>query len=58
MSAAADRTAAVAMDGWLKSPGHRENLPVPYEVTGVGVARAADGTYYYTQLFVTLRPPR
>lgn len=54
----ADRTAATAMNGWMKSPIHRENLLGPYELTGAGVARAADGTYYYTQLFVALRASR
>lgn len=54
----AERTAAAAVDGWMESPGHRENLLGPYELTGVGVARTGNGTYYYTQLFVTLRAPR
>lgn len=38
--------------GWLASPVHRENLLAPaFNATGVGVARAADGTLYYTQLY-------
>jgi uncharacterized protein YkwD len=41
-------------EGWLASPAHRENLHAPpFNATGVGIARAADGTYYYTQLYVT-----
>lgn len=42
------------LEGWLASPVHRENLHAPpFNATGVGVARAADGTFYYTQLYVT-----
>jgi uncharacterized protein YkwD len=41
--------------GWLASPVHRQNLLAPmFNVTGVGVARAADGTFFYTQLYVTV----
>ena len=40
--------------GWLASPVHRENLHAPpFNATGVGVARAADGTFYFTQLYLT-----
>lgn len=40
--------------GWLASRVHRENLHAPpFNATGVGIARAADGTFYYTQLYVT-----
>ncbi len=40
--------------GWLASPAHRQNLHAPpWNATGIGVARAADGTFYYTQLYVT-----
>ena len=47
---------AAAMEGWMKSAGHRENILRPdFTDTGVGVCR--DGTtYYFTQLF--LRPGR
>ena len=47
---------AAAIDGWMKSPGHRENILRPdFTDTGVGVCH--DGTtYYFTQLF--LRPGR
>ena len=41
--------------GWLTSPVHRQNLLAPmFNRTGVGIARAADGTLYYTQLYVTV----
>lgn len=42
----------VAVDGWMKSPGHRENILRPvFRETGVGVWRV-DNTYYITQLFL------
>ena len=41
--------------GWLHSADHRRNLVAPpFNTTGIGIARAADGTYYYTQLYITL----
>ena len=48
--------AAAAMNGWMASAGHRENiLRADFTDTGVGVCR--DGTtYYVTQVF--LRPGR
>jgi len=43
------------VEGWLASPVHRQNLLAPmFNVAGVGIARAADGTLYYTQLYVTV----
>jgi uncharacterized protein YkwD len=47
--------AAAAVQGWMESPGHRKNLLDPdYTQIGIGVARAQDGTWYVTQIF--LRP--
>ena len=44
------------VEAWLASPAHRDNLLAPaFNATGVGIARAADGTLYYTQLYVTYR---
>lgn len=41
--------------GWLTSPVHRANLLAPaFNATGVGVARAADGTLYFTQLYANV----
>lgn len=41
--------------GWLASPVHRQNLLAPvFNRTGIGIARASDGTLYYTQLYVTV----
>lgn len=43
------------LDGWLTSPVHRKNLMAPaFNVTGVGVAVAGDGTLYYTQLYTSV----
>lgn len=43
------------LEGWLASPVHRDNLLAPaFNATGLGVARSADGTLYYTQVYVTV----
>lgn len=36
---------------WMNSPVHRTNILRPNKITGVGVARAGDGSYYFTQIF-------
>jgi uncharacterized protein YkwD len=42
----------VAMQGWIKSPGHRANLVHPsFGRIGVGLAVAKDGKKYVTQVF-------
>lgn len=43
------------MANWLNSPGHRRNIEGTFQLTGVGVARASDGTFYLTQLFVRMQ---
>ncbi len=46
-----------AVDLWMKSPHHRENLLDPgYRWTGVGFAVAADGTYWFTHDFSGANP--
>jgi len=48
--------ARVAVDGWMKSPGHRENiLNSRYDLSGIGVAMV-DGQAFATQIF--RGPPR
>jgi uncharacterized protein YkwD len=48
--------ARVAVDGWMKSPGHRENILNPrYDSSGIGVAMV-DGQGFATQVF--RGPPR
>jgi uncharacterized protein YkwD len=40
------------MDGWMKSSGHRANIVnCKARAVGIGLARKADGTPYWTQLF-------
>lgn len=37
---------------WMNSSAHRSNIVNPrFKHTGVGVARAADGVFYFTQVF-------
>lgn len=48
----------VAVSGWIGSPGHLENIVGAYDLTGIGVARSARGTWYFTQLFVGSRQGR
>lgn len=40
------------VEGWLESPGHRENMEGNYRLTGIGVARDKDGKLYFTEIFV------
>lgn len=47
--------AQVAVDGWLKSPGHRSNIEGRYDTGGIGVARNAKGEVYFTQVFLRSR---
>jgi uncharacterized protein YkwD len=43
------------LEGWKASPVHRRNLYAPpWNRTGIGIARASDGTWYVTQLYVTV----
>jgi uncharacterized protein YkwD len=46
---------AIAVQGWIDSPGHRHNMEGDFNVTGMGVAKNAAGEYYFTQLFVLKR---
>jgi uncharacterized protein YkwD len=42
------------LQSWLASPVHRRNLLAPpFNATGVGIARAPDGSLLYTQVYVT-----
>lgn len=47
------RTAEEVMNAWMNSPGHRSNiLGGNFDQIGVGVAKAKNGTYYWTQMFI------
>lgn len=42
-----------AVERWMQSPSHKQNLlSGQWKETGVGIAVTADGTYYFTQVFV------
>lgn len=46
----------VAVDGWMNSPGHKKNILTPeFTHSGVGIFRRADGTFYYTQIFIRVK---
>ena len=47
------QTAAEVMNAWMNSAGHRANiLSETYTHIGIGVAKAANGTLYWTQMFM------
>jgi uncharacterized protein YkwD len=40
--------------GWLQSPGHRKNILDPrWKETGIGIFITSNGTYYFTQVFLS-----
>lgn len=42
-----------AVERWMQSAGHRENiLNERWKESGIGIAITADGTYYFTQVFL------
>jgi len=46
--------AGTVVDAWMRSPGHAANvLDERLAESALGVAQAADGTYFLTQIFVT-----
>jgi uncharacterized YkwD family protein/spore coat assembly protein SafA len=47
------RTPTAVMTSWMNSPGHRANILSPtYTQIGVGLAKSANGTPYWTQMFI------
>ncbi|MBE9128421.1 CAP domain-containing protein [Coleofasciculus sp. LEGE 07092] len=44
-----------AVQGWLKSPGHRQNIEGEFDLTGIGISKNAQGEYYFTQIFIKRR---
>ena len=45
-----------AVEGWMKSPAHRESLLDPlFTQTGVGIAISPDTEYFITQVFIRPR---
>lgn len=51
--AAGQRTAVEVMQGWMNSPGHRQNILNP-QYTEIGVGYVTGGSYgvYWTQMFI------
>ncbi len=46
--------AQYAVEKWMLSPSHRDNLLDPrWQETGIGLVIASDGTYFFTQVFMT-----
>jgi uncharacterized protein YkwD len=42
------------LNGWIQSEVHRRNLfAPPFNATGIGIARAPNGSLIYTQIYVT-----
>lgn len=44
-----------AVQGWIKSTGHRHNMEGNFDLTGIGIAKNAKGEYYLTQIFIKHR---
>ncbi len=55
MNLGKDDPASAAVQAWLNSSGHRTNIEGRYNLTGIGAARARDGSWFFTQLFVSSR---
>lgn len=48
--------AQMAFNQWRASAGHNSNMLGSYTHTGLAVARSDNGTYYFTQIFLNVRP--
>jgi uncharacterized protein YkwD len=46
-----DDPATVAVQGWIESPPHHENMVGNFTHAGVGIAETDDGIVYLTQMF-------
>jgi uncharacterized YkwD family protein/spore coat assembly protein SafA len=47
------RTPSEVMNAWMGSTGHRNNILSPsFTEIGVGLAKSANGRYYWTQMFI------
>ncbi|MGI8495955.1 MAG: CAP domain-containing protein, partial [Pyrinomonadaceae bacterium] len=48
-----DNPVESACEKWMLSPSHKENiLDKRWKETGIGIAIASDGTYFFTQVFI------
>ncbi len=48
--------AATAVEYWLRSPKHLQNVAGDFQLTGIGVAQNDRGEYYFTQIFLEASP--
>jgi len=47
-----EEIAQSSVAGWMKSPGHRENILTPYfKREGIGIVVSSDGKIYITENF-------
>jgi uncharacterized protein YkwD len=46
-----DHPVKAALESFLDSRGHRDNLMGRFDLTGVGVAKSSDGRIFFTQMF-------
>lgn len=44
-------SAKAVVNGWIKSPNHRQNMEGNFKYTGVGVTRNMQNQLYFTQIF-------
>lgn len=49
---AKNSNAQKAFNAWLFSPGHRRNIEGDYTHTGIGAVKSANGSWYFTQIFL------
>jgi uncharacterized protein YkwD len=47
-----ENPARTAVEGWKTSPGHRKNMLGDFILTGIGIARSDQGSYFITQIFL------
>ena len=51
------KDAREVVNGWLSSPGHRENIEGDYNLSGIAIYKDKDGMLYFTQIFLKRKPP-
>jgi uncharacterized protein YkwD len=51
------RTAEEVVQGWLNSPGHRNNIEGDFNLTGISVVKNEQGENLFTQLFIKAPSP-
>ena len=56
MTSDLDDVAKSAVALWLHSPHHLENIRGDFNYSGMGVWQDKDGTIYFTQIFVKIKP--